>query len=296
MRPINKHKVQPERLTLQTCKDSLKAIIQYKKKNTKTVAEISNYYYRGSDEDPKSTVYQLYKVYNNKCAFCEQQHSKLDVEHYRPKGNIEEEKNHTGYYWLCYEWTNLLMACKDCNRDWKTEHFPILGKRVFDNKIHWDNTDRQYVEAEELKKIEFPLLLNPEENGFLSNKYLKFNILGRMIGVDCEGRGKKTIEICNLNRPELKKRRFIEIDNIVQRIDVAICGLMPDFSNKATILVQLAKALNGLDDINDNDERVFLKEKILFDFEALILCQFPKEFHDIIMESYNTKFNNNGNT
>jgi hypothetical protein len=77
-----------------------------------------------------------------KCAYCEApildyQHG--DVEHFRPKAGVTDEHcqpvclldeqgqvqidadgepiRHPGYYWLAYEWTNLLPTCIKCNQD-----------------------------------------------------------------------------------------------------------------------------------------------------------------------------------
>ena len=63
-----------------------------------------------------------------KCAYCEDRIVSTqpgDIEHYRPKGCVTNEDGsrvmvdanggkkvpHPGYYWLAYEWTNLLYAC-----------------------------------------------------------------------------------------------------------------------------------------------------------------------------------------
>lgn len=40
----------------------------------------------------------------------------VDVEHYRPKGEVEDDPAHTGYWWLAMRWDNLLPSCIDCNR------------------------------------------------------------------------------------------------------------------------------------------------------------------------------------
>src|SRR5690606_11272092 len=85
--------------------------------------------YDDRDERRSRVEDQLAKTYLNKCAYCERL-EKADIEHYRPKKSVLGEA-HDGYYWLCYEWTNLLPSCVKCNRDGaKLTHFPILGNRV----------------------------------------------------------------------------------------------------------------------------------------------------------------------
>lgn len=73
---------------------------------------------------PKRTIYarkaiktQLRTDQHRKCAYCETKftHSSPgDVEHYRPKAGyqqaVTEPLRGPGYYWLGYEWSNLLFA------------------------------------------------------------------------------------------------------------------------------------------------------------------------------------------
>lgn len=61
----------------------------------------------------------LESLFSGKCAYCESFYSEtapVDIEHYRPKGAIEGEPDHPGYWWLAMEWDNLLPSCIDCNR------------------------------------------------------------------------------------------------------------------------------------------------------------------------------------
>ena len=92
-----------------------------------------------------------------KCAYCEGRILSTqpgDIEHYRPKGMVTHQNGkcvmvdanggkkvpHPGYYWLAYEWSNLLYACIDCNRINTKKHggktvgkgtrFPVEGKHA----------------------------------------------------------------------------------------------------------------------------------------------------------------------
>jgi uncharacterized protein (TIGR02646 family) len=74
---------------------------------------------------------RLEELFHGKCAYCESfygSQAPVDVEHYRPKGSIEEAPAHPGYWWLAMEWTNLLPSCLDCNRRRKQ-----LTPKVVDN-------------------------------------------------------------------------------------------------------------------------------------------------------------------
>src|SRR5262249_35649587 len=87
-------------------------------------------------------------VFNGRCAYCEgdvKATSFGDAEHWRPKGAVTEDgapvraesgEEHPGYFWLAYEWRNLLPACQECNSGeaeykGKGTQFPICGTRVF---------------------------------------------------------------------------------------------------------------------------------------------------------------------
>ena len=91
-----------------------------------------------------------------KCCFCERQFERgnlgryeLDIEHYRPKGNVKEWKcppdlvqagvsmtappgSGKGYYLLAYHLLNYAVACKACNSGLKKDCFPIAGKYNLD--------------------------------------------------------------------------------------------------------------------------------------------------------------------
>lgn len=86
-------------------------------------------YYQAKPCPKKSYEFKAYKeadvaqalrlLFHGKCAYCESIYAAtqpVDVEHYRPKGGVEEYPDHTGYWWLAMRWDNLLPSCIDCNR------------------------------------------------------------------------------------------------------------------------------------------------------------------------------------
>lgn len=161
----------------------------------------------------------LKERFHGKCAYCEGNYSAgsyLDVEHYRPKKKVTvkevtvdgtsentvkikdtegNEKDHPGYYWLAYDWRNLLLSCEKCNRgSGKMNQFPIKGKRACC--------------PEDPLAEEDPLLLNPyvEEN---PEEHFKVSKIDGLIEGTTE-KGKRTIDICDLNREELHTSRLKE--------------------------------------------------------------------------------------
>ncbi len=170
--------------------------------------KFSQYFYRH-----RSVLEKLLIIYNKKCAFCESANiaSSWRIDHYRPKNKIKYEEEHTGYYWLTYEWSNLLLTCETCNRA-KSNEFPIAGVRIESpskNKNDW------LADSESLTE-ENPYLLNPEID--FPETHLSFRSDGRFNLDKCSERGKETIRICDLNRENLAIKRKSKIDGLSEDI------------------------------------------------------------------------------
>lgn len=86
-------------------------------------------YYSKSPLPTKSFTFSRYRdewvciwldgLFKSKCAYCESPYSAVsarNIEHYRPKGGIDENPKHTGYWWLASDWRNLLPSCIACNQ------------------------------------------------------------------------------------------------------------------------------------------------------------------------------------
>jgi uncharacterized protein (TIGR02646 family) len=96
---------------------------------------------------PKTFRLHLEKIYYGKCAYCESRFE-LQIEHYRP---------YKLYWWLFFEWTNLLLACPTCNQK-KKERFPLNDEN---KRLTGPGADNFRVDSKVLLG-ENPLLLNPE--------------------------------------------------------------------------------------------------------------------------------------
>lgn len=96
----------------------------------------------------------LKKCQGNKCCYSEAKFVRdyVAVEHFRPKGAIGThgsiDKNYPGYYWLAYEWTNLLLVKPGVNSD-KKDYFPLIDDR---NRANNHNKDIS---------LEQPKFINP---------------------------------------------------------------------------------------------------------------------------------------
>jgi len=196
--------------------------------NSKTIAKKKNDLLKlknGSEAtgyNSKDVQNELRKIYNNKCCFCESKEKKdnytisFDIEHYRPKSK---------YYWLAFEWSNLLWSCQVCNRNYKKTQFPVK------NQIHEPNINSENWKANSLELLsEEPFLLNPEIDDI--EQHIEFNCNGEIKGKTV--RGEKTIEICGLQR--LKTNRKTLIDDIFQKLENQIDWLY-EYVNKNKIEV-----------------------------------------------------------
>lgn len=104
----------------------------------------------------KSVKNALLRTQHNKCCYCESEfrHTSYGaVEHYRPKGAVKQAPGHSeeypGYYWLAYDWNNLLVSCEVCNTSYKGLLFPLTDNNTRVSSHHDD------IEAEQ------PLFINP---------------------------------------------------------------------------------------------------------------------------------------
>ena len=80
----------------------------------------------------KSVKNALLRAQHGKCCFCESKVAHIsygDVEHYRPKAGYRQSPDdplgRPGYYWLAYDWSNLLFCCQLCNQRFKRSLFPL---------------------------------------------------------------------------------------------------------------------------------------------------------------------------
>jgi hypothetical protein len=119
----------------------------------------------------KADAEVLAERFHHKCAYCEAKPGHVShphIEHYRPKGSARFEGR-------MFDWDNWLLSCGICNQE-KWRHFPEDGGK--------------------------PLLLNPAGEDPAAHVYF--------VGPRIRGltkRGTKTIEIVDLDRPDLRSDR-----------------------------------------------------------------------------------------
>lgn len=166
-----------------------------------------------SDKDIKDV---LVRICNSKCCYCERKcwsYYDLDVEHFRPSGGVRQALDQQrdelpGYYWLIYEWKNLLLSCAECNRRYKKTFFPLANP-----------TERARSHHDPLAR-ERPLLVDPDEQN--PRDHIRFDG-SRPIGISEQGR--VTIEAIGLQHNQgLQKERadwLIVIDTFYDFLELA---------------------------------------------------------------------------
>jgi hypothetical protein len=191
-------------------------------------------------------------LFNGRCVYCEQlitsnQHG--DIEHFRPKAAVQDEnwtpiarhvagirETHPGYFWLAYDWQNLLLSCISCNqvsvdRQWgKGNRFPVAGLHPWK---HDDECDEQ------------PLLLNPVEDEPTDH----FKLDGKTgILTPRTDRGRVTIDVLGLNKRDLPAHRAQAYDDAIGKFNLQIGMKLVDDDD-----AKLVEKLKGLMDVTLRD-------------------------------------------
>lgn len=188
-----------------------------------------------SDSKVKEALVQLFK---SKCAYCESSFLHVysgDVEHFRPKGEIEGAKPQSkpGYYWLAADWDNLLLSCRNCNQKLKHLLYGVNVKMTMGKMNQFPLSDgSKYIryhnhlngigDEEKYRLLINPCIDNPEDHLEYSKEGL-IRPKKDINGVFSE-KGKKSIEVYVLQRVPLVQARekvLIEIQAQIQRVKEA---------------------------------------------------------------------------
>ncbi|MCK5537090.1 MAG: hypothetical protein KAI79_09695 [Bacteroidales bacterium] len=265
---------------LDNCNNKIEKAMQEKGSHN-----FSGYYY-ASDNVKK----RLQENYNNKCAFCESDTTAgavLQVEHYRPKAKITEEASHNGYYWLGYEWTNLLYACSSCNRA-KSTFFPIeqSGVRVYNPPIKGTKLDisKCKIDYEDLIN-EKPLILNPEEKDFNPELHLIISPKGKIR--HRTERGKITIEKCKLHRKNLALARKKIVNDHLSYMMIDFERFKDGIINIDQLKYGLQKEIEQIiDRVNKNKPYTLLAKQMLKYFDYFFTKRFQAKEQTILSDVY----------
>jgi len=155
----------------------------------------------------------LLAINAGKCMYCEGKYlagTHDAAEHFRPKAEVtvgRKRIEHPGYYWLAYEWFNLLLSCDHCNGPHDNGREKHPGKH---NEFPLSSAYRvefpgpQPHKWRDVLSREKPLLLHPYSDNPL--EHFSADKEGFLRGLT--NRGKATIDICDLNRAALVEKRI----------------------------------------------------------------------------------------
>ena len=180
----------------------------------------------------------LIEMGKGKCAYCESDILATyvgDIEHFRPKGEIEELKatgnSKPGYYWLAADWENLLFSCRNCNQKSKqvtafVDEAKSMGKMnqfpLFDESKRVRSHEDDIEEEEKVRLLLNPCIENPED-------YFKYDIESGVIQPKkqkefLKQRALSSIKVFALQRVPLvmeREKRAILISAQMQRVEEA---------------------------------------------------------------------------
>jgi len=200
----------------------------------------------------KSFAFKAYKewdvkealriIFCGKCAYCETEigaSSGKNVEHYRPKGGVNGDPLHPGYWWLAHNWENLLPACRGCNMALRQHtvaptmtRLQVEEMMVSPPAIVWGKANnfpvgsmRAMCATDDLG-AEDAYLIDPTkqdpspELSWLSTSYYSVVIASVSHGVESPY-GRETVRCCALNRVELVQARTAVLNELrLQRAEI----------------------------------------------------------------------------
>lgn len=147
----------------------------------------------------------VYQEFAGTCAFCERPVDTSEgVSHFRPlniDGDHGGEEYVDHYSWLAYEWLNLFLICRSCQKR-RRDRFFVTGRRA-----------RFLATFDEVRSEERPLLIDPTIDN--PSSHLSFLFTGECIPKRNSAKGKVTVEILALNDIELVNQRSDAIEAVI---------------------------------------------------------------------------------
>lgn len=161
---------------------------------------------------------KLLEIHYNKCAFCETgisiEESTAFLTHYRSPEL---------YYWLIYEWTNLLPVCEECKL-YEDSQFPIMNKH---KRVKTPPEDRTLWRADsDIHLAEDPLIINPELD--VPEKYIAIDRQGNLQPIKRNLRAASTITAYKINMGSSAVARHRIIREITQKLYQAATDLLEE--------------------------------------------------------------------
>jgi hypothetical protein len=190
----------------------------WKSKAAKATQDVVDAFNRGEKLKFDAKLWSEVKLFlfflsQEKCGYCESPGVLVtdagQVEHYRPKSSVDEDKTHPGYYWLAYDIENYVPCCGQCNTyRGKRTQFPVDGTN-------------NYAREPGSVELEPRLLLHP----FFDKPEVHLQFIekgheqGMLKGLDKIG--ETSISVYNLNRKHLVDARLDYLEHLDLRLNSA---------------------------------------------------------------------------
>ncbi|WP_439558250.1 hypothetical protein [Dyadobacter sp.] len=270
----------------------------------------TNYYqdsYRDQDDKNQMRVRdKLNSFYHHKCAYCESL-CKAEIEHYRPKAAITGPGAGVGYYWLCYEWSNLIPSCHECNASGgKANQFPIKGIKAIAPQLDVNGAlpSHDFRAAEHPLIDEEPYLLHPEIDNpelFLGVHIDSAREGLKLFGLDgTDERGDETIRICNLNRTDLNLRRLKTLNFFIKGVNAVFAYAIANRLDDKALLEAIDLQFKQMDDdkVDEKSEHTLVSRYAMRNgrnFADLVLPLFETSQRQIILAAFEKYLLQRGN-
>lgn len=242
----------------------------------------NDYYYRDG------CISALKTLYHKKCAYCEGNplaNGTFRIDHFRPKKGVKYE-THRGYYWLGYEWSNLILSCEACNTA-KSNQFPLEATGVRVEKPILDTTHyvilaMQYANASHFL-AEKALLLNPEldeiDGLFIINK--------RGEWIATAPKAQKTKEICDLGRDDLNIARRKAIQDFVDDLHTIMEDYLED-KQENMLKKRIQRAFKQCLVKANNPKQVYGSTYwfMFYEFEKVVLPNIEQSYRPYVLDLF----------
>lgn len=149
------------------------------------------------------TASRVASDFKYRCGFCEREIGDSEgIGHFRPLTTNAETRSGDfadHYAWMAYEWLNLFLICRRCQRA-RRDRFPVLGHRA------------QFLATfDEVRAAENPLLIDPTTDN--PSAHLSYLMSGECFPRKNSIKGNSTVAILELNDEQLIDDRRYAIDD-----------------------------------------------------------------------------------
>jgi uncharacterized protein (TIGR02646 family) len=190
----------------------------------------------GLDQNARKRIWRdldphLAGLKNGQCWYSESRNPTSDknVDHFRPKGRVEEDAMHEGYWWLAFTWRNYRYSSQWCNQR-RVNDFNGTGGGKADHFPLFPNSFRAQREGDDIDLEDVQLLdpIDPEDWRLLTFRSDGHPTPSKQVGTREYQRAETSIEVYHLHCKQLvDDRRTLAgtIQRLVQELERLRSGI-----------------------------------------------------------------------